>query len=257
MEVGWYSDLETKNGKVLGVDEYADVALIDVGPNDFDWSGTSYRNGLEYLQEWGPGIKTSTNASIGSRVIALGFPVGGGGMTVTTGVVSAGKVLYGACHDGVHWIKTDAALNPGNSGGPLMTDDGKIIGMNTCGWDHLENVGYALAMQEIWSRFTFLKNGGVRRAPTPTPTIPEAHWNDGSFLALLLWYEDGSWWYRTRNDNPCVTRVTENNGRYSWRDLPGKGICHYQGEERGDDIIVVVNGKTYRAVEVELDEPPD
>lgn len=254
--LGWFSDIRIERARVLGVDEFADVALIDVGPDDFDWSGTGYDNGIHYLNHWGSDVTTSTDISIGNEVMALGFPTGGGGRTVTTGVISANKVLYGACHDGIHWIKTDAALNPGNSGGPLMTMEGKIIGMNTCGWDHLENVGYALAMQEIWDRFEFLKNGGVRRAPTPTPTIPEAHYNDGSFLALLTWYEDGSWWHRTRNGNPCVTRVTENNGRYSWRTLPYSGLCHYEGRERGDDVIVVISGTTYRAVRVRLDGPP-
>ena len=134
--------------------------------------------------------------------MAIGYPTGGGGLTVTTGVVSAEEVLYGACQDGVHWIKTDASINPGNSGGPLITLDGKIIGMNTCGWDHLENVAYALAMQEILSRFNELKRGNSVIVPTPTPTIPEAHYDDGSFLALLTWYEDGSWWHKTQNDNP-------------------------------------------------------
>ena len=266
VEVIWFQDIILKRARVIGVDEIADVALLAAGPNDFDWVGTGYANGLEYLNHWGAGIITSTEVSIGDEVMTMGHPEGGGGVTVTRGVVSAEKVLYGACHDQVHWIKTDAALNPGNSGGPLMNLNGKIIGMNTCGWDHLENVGYALAMQEIRDRFRFLKNGGERRVPTPTPTptpvptptpaISEAHYDDGSFLALLTWYEDGSWWYKTRNGNPCVTRVTENNGRYSWRVLPRVGLCHYAGRERGDDVLVVVRGTTYRAVTVRLDGPP-
>ena len=256
VDVSWFSDVGTVNAKVLGIDQFADVALIDVGPDDFDWSGTGYSGGSDYLRQWGTGIAPSINISIGSNVLALGYPEGGGGTTVTTGVVSSERVTHGACSDGIHWIKTDAALNPGNSGGPLMTDTGKIIGMNTCGWDHLENVGYALAMQEIWNRFEFLKNGGVRRMPTPTPTIPEAHYDDGAFLAFLEWDEDGQPWDKTQNGNPCVTKVIESNNRYSWRDFPGKGMCHFEGRFRGEDVIVTISGTTYRAVPITLESEP-
>ncbi len=256
VELRWYRGITIARAQVLGVDEVADVALIKAGPNDFDWTGTGYSDGIHYLNEWGTGITISTTISKGSEVIAMGYPQGGGSRTVTRGVVSVERVLYGACEDGVHWIKTDAALNPGNSGGPLMTTDGKIIGMNTCGWDHLENVGYALAIEEIYARFNDLKNGRSVRLPTPTPSIPEAHYNDGSFLAFLTWYENGSWWNRYRNDRPCVTRVTHNGKWYSWDELPGRGICHFEGEEQGEDVLVTVSGRTYRAVRVELDGPP-
>ena len=137
-----------------------------------------------------------------------------------------------------------------------MTTEGKIIGMNTCGWDHLENVGYALAIEEIYARFIDLRDGNSFRLPTPTPSIPEAHYNDGSFLAFLTWYENGTWWHRSRNDMPCVTRVTQTGSWYSWDELPGRDICHYIGEEMGEDVIVKIGGKTYSAVRVELDGPP-
>ena len=257
VSVIWFQGIEVEAAKVLGIDEYADIALIDVGPNDFDWSRTSYANGMEYLNRWGSGITTSTEFARGDEVLTMGHPAGGGGLTVTMGVVSVDKVLNGACSDGIHWIKTDAALNPGNSGGPLLSLNGTIIGMNTCGWDHMENVGYALAMQEIESRFSFLKNGGVRRMPPPTPAIPEAHYADGAFLAFLTWPSDGSRWLKTAEGAPCVTRIIEHNdGSYSWKFLPYIGLCHYEGKLQGDDVVVVIEDTTYRAVKIELDGPP-
>ena len=260
VEVRWFREIGIDRARVIAIDQVADIALIDVGPNDFDWSGTGYRSGLEYMNRWGKGITTSTIVHRGDEVMAIGYPVGGGGLSVTSGVVSAEKVLHGACQDGVHWIKTDASINPGNSGGPLVALDGRIIGMNTCGWLRLENVAYALAMEEIYARLDSLKSGISNTFPTPTPSptprFPEAHYEDGSFLAFLTWPEDGSWWHRSRNDRPCVTRVTQNGNWYSWDELPGRGICHYVGEERGENIVVRVNGQTYRAVRVELDGPP-
>ena len=171
VQVSWdYSEIpRLSNVRVLGVDEYADVALLDVGPNDFDWSGTDWDSGLDYLHYVGEGIKTSTNVQRGAEVLAMGFPDGGGGRTITRGIVSSESVYDQRYRQGINYIKTDTAINPGNSGGPLMTRDGEIIGMNTWKRADLENVGYALSMHEILSRFDALKRGQSRIAATPTP----------------------------------------------------------------------------------------
>ena len=248
VRVSWHSGLHHLSAAVLGTDEYADIALLDAGPADF------IPQGADYLTEHGGGIRAADGAArLGEAVMAMGYPLGEG-LSVTQGVVSSTCVP----RNDVCYIKTDAALNPGNSGGPLMNGQGEIIGMNTWQRTNAENTGYALSIGDIFDRLPFLKAGGFIRTPPATraPSLPEAHYDDGSFLALLLWYEDGSWWYRTWRGRPCVTRVFADNGRYRWRTLPGRGVCHYTGAERGDDVIVVVDGATYRAVEVRLEGPP-
>ncbi len=235
-------------GEVLGIDEFADVALLDLSPNDFDWSGTERRNGLEYLNRWGKGIKTSTSIRLGSEVLAVGFPEGGGGRTVTNGVVSAEKVYV----DGIKWIKTDTALNPGNSGGPLMTMSGQIIDMNSWGRADLENVGYALHMEEIFARFDELKHGGMRVAATSTPAptpIPLGHFTDGSFLAVLTW--DGGWYNTKGEDEICVDRVWESNTYYSWRTE-----CPFTGREQNGFVYAWYRGQWLEAQWIELEERP-
>jgi len=234
--------------EVLGKDEYADVALLRVGPDDFN---TGAFDGVSYLNRVGLGIVAVEEIRQGEEVVAMGYPLGEG-LSITKGIVSSTCVK----RDDVCWIKTDAAINPGNSGGPLMNGNGHIIGMNTSVRIDAENTAYALAMSEIADRFESLKQGQVLVKPTPTPAYPEAHYDDGSFLALLTWYADGAWWHKTRNGNPCVTRVTQNGSWYSWDELPFRGICHYEGEERFEDIVVTIGGKTYRTVRVELDDPP-
>jgi len=101
--------------KVVGIDTSRDLALLDVDGSD-----------LPALQ-----LGDSSKVEVGDATYAIGNPYGLD-HTLTTGVVSAldrqlqapdGAVISGA-------IQTDAALNPGNSGGPLLDASGKVIGVN-------------------------------------------------------------------------------------------------------------------------------
>ena len=250
--VSWaYRDVPVSHGvRVLGVDEQADVALLQVGPNDFDISGADVPDGLTFLNLVGEGITTSTNIRQGAQVIAMGFPEGGGGRTTTSGLISAPRARADY-YPGVDWIKTDAAINPGNSGGPLMTLQGAIIGMNTWIRTDLENVGYALPMAEIFSRFASLKAGSVVRNPTPAPTpIPKADLTDGSFLAVLAW-DDG--WYNTWQDGTiCVDRVVESGNYIEWN----WGECLYSGQEQDGKVYVRYQGQWLEAYWIELESRP-
>ena len=70
----------------------------------------------------------SNNARVGDWVIAMGNPLGQG-FSVSAGIVSArNRALSGTYDD---YIQTDAAINRGNSGGPLFNMDGNVIGVNT------------------------------------------------------------------------------------------------------------------------------
>jgi S1-C subfamily serine protease len=78
-------------------------------------------------------LGTSANLLVGQRAIAIGNPFGQFGRTLTTGVISAlGRTLEGddgRTISGV--IQTDAAINRGNSGGPLLDSSGRVIGINS------------------------------------------------------------------------------------------------------------------------------
>ena len=252
--VSWaYRGIPVLNGvRVLGRDDFADVALLDVGPNDFDWSGTGWPNGLAFLEHRGDGITVSTNVQQGAEVLAMGFPDGGGGRTTTSGIVSVVNVRDQQYSPGVGYIKTDTAINPGNSGGPLVTRTGQIIGMNTWGRPDLENVGYALPVQEILGRFNALKNGQsmIAATPTPAPTpVTAGIFTDGSFLAVLTW-DDG--WYNTRQDGTiCVDRVTQSGNWFEW-----SGQCDYGGREQHGTVYAWYQGQWLTARWVELDDRP-
>lgn len=99
--------------KVIGTDEKTDIALLKV-----EASGP-----LKYVQ-----FGDSDVARVGDWVIAMGNPLGQG-FSVSAGIVSArNRALSGSYDD---YIQTDAAINRGNSGGPLFNMEGEVIGVNT------------------------------------------------------------------------------------------------------------------------------
>lgn len=248
VDVEWYSDTPVVRAKVLGRDDLADVALLDARPTDF------MDDGIDYLRRWSPGVYAADDAQYGEEVIAAGYPGGlsdNSEFSITRGVVSSPSVTI----DGVLFVKTDAAINYGNSGGPLMNTRGVIVGMNTLKDPEgsSENIAYALAMAEIFSRFASLKAGSVVRNPTPTPAptqIPVADLTDGSFLAVLAW-DDG--WYNTWQDGTiCVDRVTESGDYIEWN----WGECLYSGQEQNGNVYVLYQGQWLEAYWIELESRP-
>ena len=107
-------DNTTLKATVVGRDETGDIALLKVKPD----------KSLPAVQ-----FGDSDAARVGDWVVAIGNPFGLGG-TVTAGIVSArGRNIHQGPYD--DFIQTDAAINRGNSGGPLFNMDGQVIGMNT------------------------------------------------------------------------------------------------------------------------------
>jgi S1-C subfamily serine protease len=93
-------------------------------------------------------------AHVKDKVSVYGYPVGGDQLSVTEGVIS--RIDYAAFYYGSHGllIQVDAAVNPGNSGGPAVSD-GRIVGLVFRKLSSAENIGYLIAAEEIQ---LFLKN---------------------------------------------------------------------------------------------------
>lgn len=147
-------------GDVLGVDEIADLALVEMRAGKrFDAMGLGDSDGVQ----------------VGDDVIALGYPLRyelGSSLTVTRGIVSSKRVSYG-----VEELQTDAAINPGNSGGPLVDREGKVIGVNYAelslsDGSPVDNIGFSIAVNELKKRMDALAKGNDVLLPTPTP----GHW---------------------------------------------------------------------------------
>jgi serine protease Do len=85
---------------------------------------------------------------VADEVFAIGSPLGLSG-TVTKGIISSVRSL----EDGTILYQIDAALNPGNSGGPLINTQGRVIGINTLKLKGFEGLNFAVSTAEVSKAF--------------------------------------------------------------------------------------------------------
>ena len=118
------SDQKEIIATLIGFDENLDMALLKI-------------DGIyNYLE-----VGNSNDIQVGEKVIAIGNPLGLQ-FSVSEGIVSG---IHRIGPNGLDiYIQTDAALNPGNSGGPLINKQGKVIGINNFKLSDGENLGFAL-----------------------------------------------------------------------------------------------------------------
>ena len=143
-------DNQRLKAKLIGSDPATDIAVLKINGSDFQ--------PLEFAP--------SHQLKVGQIAIAIGNPYGFQS-TVTTGVISAmGRSLRsqnGRLIDDV--IQTDAALNPGNSGGPLVDSTGRVIGVNTAIIRVAQGICFAVSSNvAAYVVDKLIRYGKVRRA---------------------------------------------------------------------------------------------
>jgi serine protease Do len=130
------SDDEKVKAKVKGTDPATDLALLKI----------EYSKPLPYLV-----LGDSDRVETGEWVMAVGYPLAYG-KTVTAGVISAKGRKLGISQNSSsfeNFLQTDAAINFGNSGGPLVNLRGEVIGVNTAISLQGQNIGFAVPINQF------------------------------------------------------------------------------------------------------------
>ncbi|MCH7792518.1 MAG: trypsin-like peptidase domain-containing protein [Planctomycetes bacterium] len=150
--------IETHDGsvylaRVLQTDADADLALLRIETDGAHWFAVP--------------IESGERIPVGTKVFAIGHPIGLG-WTVTQGIVSAHRRAGEVAP--VQLIQTDAATSPGNSGGPLLNEQGHLVGIISAKLVSLsiENVTFAIPTSVVRSFLERGFNGRVDTIPGST-----------------------------------------------------------------------------------------
>ncbi|MCE9565065.1 MAG: trypsin-like peptidase domain-containing protein [Planctomycetes bacterium] len=137
------------SGRVVGNDPWTDLAVVQIEGNTFPFAS----------------LGDSAKLKVGQLAVAIGSPLGFES-TVTAGVISAlGRTLRSVSgHLVDNIVQTDAALNPGNSGGPLVDSHGRVVGINTAIIQPAQGICFAVPVNTAKTILPqLLKHGRVIR----------------------------------------------------------------------------------------------
>lgn len=147
--------MERFDAKIVGVSPDRDIALLTL--TDEARAKIAERiSSIPFLE-----LGDSDEILRSQEVLALGYPLGQTRMKSTLGIVSGRERLgyFG-------YIQITAPLNPGNSGGPALNAQGKVIGINNRGVMEAQNVGYIIPINEVKSALQDLHKVKLLRKPT-------------------------------------------------------------------------------------------
>ena len=209
--------------KFIGADRRNDVALIKVDPKGKQLAALP--------------LGDSSALQVGQKVLAIGNPFGFQS-TLTTGVVSAiGRTVQTSETTFIdEAIQTDAAINRGNSGGPLINTHGEVIGINSAIYTPsgtTAGIGFAIPINTAKAiAHDLMTDGRVHRAMLGVVTLPIAGWLAG---ALDLPVQDGLLIETVTRSGPAATAGLHGGDRTALAGMRRISI--------GGDVIVAIDGQ--------------
>ena len=170
------------NNHVIDNAQRIEVTLSDKHKYKADLIAVDKNHDLALLRIKAPGLvpavlSDSSGLVVGQRVYAIGNPFGLNG-TMTRGIISSIRSIRGPNNNPIEdAIQTDAAVNPGNSGGPLLNSRGEVIGITTLiasnGAEQSSGIGFAIPINTAKAVLDdFAKYGRVRRPSLDIVTLP-------------------------------------------------------------------------------------
>ena len=161
------NDAEKYTAKVLALDPVQDLAIIKIQTKLPAQAGLTAQGGFKPVI-----LGDSSGIQIGQTVVAIGNALGQFNNTVSVGIVSGLGRTISASDQGNSFsetlegiIQTDAAINSGNSGGPLLNTKGEAIGVNTATITSYENIGFAIPIHRVKLDMEEVKRFGRIRTP--------------------------------------------------------------------------------------------
>ncbi|MBR7122843.1 MAG: trypsin-like peptidase domain-containing protein [Oscillospiraceae bacterium] len=134
------ADSTEYEAKVVGYDAASDLSVLKINAT-----------GLPYVQ-----LGSSDALAVGDQVSAIGNPLGELTSTLTVGYISAKDRLVNTDGSYINMLQTDAAINSGNSGGPLFNMKGEVVGITTAKYSGtsnsgatIEGIGFAIPIDDV------------------------------------------------------------------------------------------------------------
>ena len=148
---------QTVTAKLLGSDELSDLAVLSIDESAVMSVAT---------------LGSSAKTEVGDTVFTVGTPLGDEYKgTVTKGILSGkDRMVSVSTNSGgfiMEVLQTDAAMNPGNSGGPLVNINGEVIGVNSLKLveDEIEGMGFAIPIEMVQTELEYLETGKTITRP--------------------------------------------------------------------------------------------
>jgi S1-C subfamily serine protease len=235
-----FPDEKAKNlaVKVLGVNPSYDLALLELA------DARALPAGLKPIP-----LADSAQVQVGQKVVAIGNPFGLQS-TVTTGVVSAvGREVPSIGRITVPMVQTDAAINPGSSGGPLLNARGELVGINTAilpgmgagGERSFLGIGFAVPANFLKENLTALQKGGYAEVFDTRPRMGV------QVIDLSTYPEQVRKAQNLPSEGLMITRIEKGSPAEKAQLRAAEATRDQNQVPLGGDVILEADGKTIKS----------